>query len=189
MAALLLTLRGTPFLYYGEEIGMRDIKVRRGDILDPIGKRYWPIYPGRDGCRAPMQWDDSPQAGFTTGRPWLPLNPDYPTRNVAAQSAHDASLLAFYRHLISLRRAQPALIHGDFAPLEIGNRSVMAYRRAHDASAFLILLNFSSASTSVALPADRAFTCALSSADRSAGQPLTATVQLSGNEALILREG
>ena len=189
MAALLLTLRGTPFLYYGEEIGMRDIKVRRGDILDPIGKRYWPIYPGRDGCRAPMQWDDSPQAGFTTGRPWLPLNPDYPTRNVAAQSAHDASLLAFYRHLIALRRAQPALIHGDFAPLEIGNRSVMAYRRAQDASAFLILLNFSSASTSVALPADRAFTCALSSADRSAGQPLTATVQLSGNEALILREG
>ena len=189
MAALLLTLRGTPFLYYGEEIGMRDIKVRRKDILDPIGKRYWPIYPGRDGCRAPMQWDASPQSGFTTGEPWLPLHPGYPARNVEQQSSDPSSLLAFYKQLIALRRAQPALIQGDFAPVEISKRSVMAYRRAHDDDAFLILLNFSGASQSLALPAGRSFTCALSSASRAADQPLSGTVQLSGNEALILREG
>ena len=86
VAAMLLTLRGTPFLYYGEEIGMRDIRVRRKDILDPIGKRYWPIFKGRDGCRAPMQWDTSRNAGFSNGEPWLPVHPNYTHRNADAQS-------------------------------------------------------------------------------------------------------
>jgi alpha-glucosidase len=72
--ALLLTLRGTPFLYYGEEIGMRDIRLHRSQILDPPGKLYWPLYKGRDGCRGPMQWEDSAHAGFSHGIPWLPVN-------------------------------------------------------------------------------------------------------------------
>ena len=74
---LLLTLRGTPFMYYGEEIGMRNIHLRRHEILDPPGKKYWPFYKGRDGCRAPMQWDDGAYAGFSSVKPWLPINPDY----------------------------------------------------------------------------------------------------------------
>lgn len=86
LVTLLLTLKGTPFLYYGEEIRMRDIRLRRSQIVDPPGKLYWPLYRGRDGCRGPMQWDDNPGAGFSTGLPWLPVNPDYRFRNVARQA-------------------------------------------------------------------------------------------------------
>ncbi|MBE0696047.1 MAG: alpha-glucosidase, partial [Anaerolineaceae bacterium] len=94
-AALLLTLRGTPFLYYGEEIGMRDIPIRsKEDVLDPVGKTFWPLMKGRDGCRAPMQWDASSNAGFTpsAARPWLPLHMDYPERNVKVQQDDPQSL-------------------------------------------------------------------------------------------------
>ena len=83
-AALLLTLRGTPFLYYGEEIGMRDITLTRDQIMDPMGKNFWPFNKGRDGCRAPMQWSAAPNAGFALpgAETWLPVHPDYQTRNV-----------------------------------------------------------------------------------------------------------
>ncbi len=74
VAAMLLTLRGTPFLYYGEEIGMSDGKIPRAELQDPVGKRYWPFHPGRDPERTPMQWSAEPNAGFTSGSPWLRLN-------------------------------------------------------------------------------------------------------------------
>jgi alpha-glucosidase len=80
LMALLLTLRGTPFLYYGEEIGMRDITLKRSEIIDSPGKKYWPFYKGRDSCRAPMQWDNSSFAGFSTRTPWLPVHPNYQVR-------------------------------------------------------------------------------------------------------------
>jgi alpha-glucosidase len=145
-AALLLTLRGTPFLYYGEEIGMRDIPItRKQDVLDPVGRRLWPIYPGRDACRAPMQWDASPNAGFTPpgARPWLPLHPDAPTRNVAAQTADPRSLLSFYRALIAVRRASPALQGGMYQPVTFGTRYIMAYLRQTREQTVLVALNFS----------------------------------------------
>ena len=107
--ALLLALRGTPFMYYGEEIGMRDIRLTRSEILDPPGKKYWPLYKGRDGCRSPMQWNASPNAGFSTGKPWLPVNPDYTQRNVFAQQADPNSLFNFTKKLLSLRKSIPAL--------------------------------------------------------------------------------
>ena len=105
--ALLLTLRGTPFMYYGEEIGMRDITLRRSEILDPPGRKYWPIYKGRDGCRSPMQWDSGVHAGFSTAKPWLPVHPDYPRRNVAAQQADPDSLFHFTKKLLGLAESLP----------------------------------------------------------------------------------
>jgi len=188
LAAMLLTLRGTPFLYYGEEIGMRDIRVRRRDILDPIGKRYWPIYVGRDGCRAPMQWDASPQAGFTDGEPWLPIHPNYEIRNVARQSKHEGSLLHFYKKMLTFRRSQPALVKGDFLPLDAGNRSVMAYQRQYIGQKLLVLLNFSAARKNAALPAGAQFSPAFSSHSHSPDMLLAGRIQLEGNEALILHE-
>jgi len=140
---LLLTLRGTPFMYYGEEIGMRNIPIRRREIMDPPGKKYWPIYKGRDVCRSPMQWDDTPNAGFTKGNPWLKVHPNYPKRNVAAQQAEPDSLLNFTRKLIALRKESPALIRGDFTPLETGSSQVMAYLRTHEGKNILVALNFS----------------------------------------------
>jgi alpha-glucosidase len=140
---LLLTQRGTPYLYYGEEIGMRDIAVRRSEIKDPIGKRYWPFYKGRDGCRAPMQWNDSPYAGFSAVKPWLPPHPNYPQRNAAAQIADEHSLFHFYRKLIRLRRELPALRRGLFQPLTFEPRALLAYLRQTGDQTVLVALNFS----------------------------------------------
>lgn len=140
--ALLLTVRGTPFMYYGEEIGMRDISLRRDEILDPPGKKYWPIYKGRDGCRSPMQWDDSANAGFSSVKPWLPVHPDYTKRNVDTQRADPSSLFNLTRQLITLRRAHPALIRGDFSPIQTP-AGVLAFSRGSGSDSILVALNFS----------------------------------------------
>jgi alpha-glucosidase len=139
--ALLLTLRGTPFMYYGEEIGLRDIRLRRREILDPTGKKYWPIYKGRDGCRSPMQWDNGVNAGFSTARPWLPVNPDYIHRNVLAQQADPHSLFHFTKKLLSLRKEYPALCRGDYVPLET-RRGLLAYLRSTPEQSVLVAINF-----------------------------------------------
>lgn len=150
-AALLLTLRGTPFLYYGEEIGMRDIRLKRAQILDPIGRRYWPFFKGRDGCRAPMQWDATANAGFSDARPWLPVHPDYVERNVAAQLAQPDSLLNAYKQLLALRRATPALLRGDLTLLDGLPRDVLAYRRTYEGSQALVLLNMGASNRRIEL--------------------------------------
>ena len=141
-AGLLLTLRGTPFVYYGEEIGMRDIKICRDQIKDPVGKRYWPFYTGRDGCRAPMQWDSSKNAGFSRKRPWLPVHPNYMERNVMTQREDPNSLFHFYRKLLKLRREEVALRVGIFLPLTFEPRSILAYLRQFENDSILVAMNF-----------------------------------------------
>ena len=142
-AAFLLTQRGTPFLYYGEEIGMRDIPVRkRSEIKDPIGKRYWPFMIGRDGCRSPMQWDGSAQAGFSTGQPWLPVHENAMQRSVAAQENDPLSILHFYRDLLKLRRETPALRRGMTIMLTQDSRAILGYLRQTADQTVLVALNF-----------------------------------------------
>lgn len=141
--SMLLTLRGTPFLYYGEEIGMRELKVKQSEIMDPPGKRYWPVYKGRDGCRSPMQWDENPQAGFSKAPPWLRVNPDHIERNVTAQEKDPGSLLHVYKELIALRRRNDTLKHGDFSTLDQRNRKCLVYLRRCNHQQVLIALNFS----------------------------------------------
>ena len=149
--ALLLTLRGTPFMYYGEEIGMRDIHLHRSEILDPPGRKYWPFYKGRDGCRSPMQWDNSIHAGFSTAKPWLLVHPDYIQRNVAAQQANPGSLFNFTKKLIALRREYPALRRGDFIPLETP-RGVIAFLRRTEGQTVLVAMNFGRRKVKFTLP-------------------------------------
>lgn len=141
--ALLLTLRGTPYLYYGEEIGMRDIRLSRAEIMDPPGKKYWPVYKGRDGCRSPMQWSEAPNAGFSSSKPWLKVHPNYPNRNVARQQTDPDSMLNFTRKLIALRRAHAALRGDDFRRLPQEENSVMAFERIEGNERILVYLNFS----------------------------------------------
>ncbi len=143
LAMMLLTLRGSPFLYYGEEIGMVTTEPKTiEEVRDPAGKRYWPANKGRDGERTPMQWDGSPGAGFTTGRPWLKIPSSAVTRNVAAESAEPSSILNFYRRAISLRRRSPALLDGDY--MAIGeDPHVFAYRRRGQNQTMIIALNMS----------------------------------------------
>src|SRR5438270_1090161 len=116
MAGLYLTLRGTPIMYYGEEIGMENNDPKRKeDVKDPIGKIGWPKEKGRDGERTPMQWDNSKNAGFTTSStPWLPVPSSYKQRNVEVESKDPSSILNFYKQLMSLRREMPALRDGTY---------------------------------------------------------------------------
>ncbi|MCS7051351.1 MAG: alpha-amylase family glycosyl hydrolase, partial [Thermomicrobium sp.] len=139
-AMLLLTLRGTPTIYYGDELGLPDVPIPPERRRDPL---EWTLGPGagRDACRTPMPWDPSPGAGFTTGDPWLPLNPDYPLRNVAVQRDDPRSMLALYRALLVLRRAEPALAIGRYRPVP-GSEEVLAYVREAAGRRLLVVLNF-----------------------------------------------
>ena len=141
-AAMLLTLRGTPYMYYGEEIGMRDLKLRRDEIQDPVGKRYWPINVGRDGCRSPMQWDSTQNAGFGKGKPWLKVHPNYQVRNVDTQKVDPNSLFNFYKRLLAARKSNVALQKGIFVPLTYEPRQLLAYLRQDADQTVLVVLNF-----------------------------------------------
>ena len=144
MAGLYLTLRGTPIMYYGEEIGMQnnDPKFKK-DVKDPIGKLGWPHEKGRDGERTPMQWDNTPNAGFTKGIPWLPIPVSYKTHNVASELKDPNSILLFYQHLLALRHSNPALLDGDYVALNQDDPNVMSYLRRYRGEAVLVVLNMS----------------------------------------------
>ncbi|MEI7980113.1 MAG: alpha-amylase family glycosyl hydrolase [Bacteroidota bacterium] len=151
-AALLLTLKGAPFIYYGEEIGMHNGRIRRRDILDPLGKRYWPLFKGRDKARTPMQWTEEPNGGFTTGKPWLPLNRDTKSRNVRQQEGETTSLLNLYRNLIKVRSATNALKIGSWTPVTNGKQGILAYFRTTEEERILVVLNFTGRNKSLSLP-------------------------------------
>jgi alpha-glucosidase len=142
-AMLLLTLRGTPTVYYGDEIGMRDVDIPPELVQDPQELGVPGAGLGRDPERTPMQWDAGPGAGFTTGAPWLPLAPDYAAVNVAAERADPRSMLALYRRLLELRRAELALAVGSYAPVP-AEGDVLAYLRSDGGRRFLIALNLGS---------------------------------------------
>jgi len=152
-AAMMLTLRGTPILYYGEEIGMPMSKVPRKMMDDPIGKKFWPIPVGRDGTRTPMQWNGDRNAGFSGGEPWLPVDPSYVERNVARQDSDPASLLNWYRRLIWMRRGRPSLLLGSYREIEGVPKGVFAYVREYGKERTVIFLNFTSHNTAVDLHA------------------------------------
>jgi alpha-glucosidase len=136
-AMLLLTLRGTPTLYYGDEIGMRDGVIALEEFQDPQGKN---VGISRDPERTPMQWSSAPGAGFTTGTPWLPLALDDALQNVEQQRQDPTSILSLYRRLITLRRTEPALSVGTYTPV-IVEGDVLAYMREAQGKRFLIVLN------------------------------------------------
>jgi alpha-glucosidase len=143
MATLLLTLRGTPILYYGEELGLPNHDPeRKEDVQDPLGRAGWPQNKGRDGERAPMPWDATPSAGFTTGKPWLPLPITYRSRNVTLENRAPESVLNHYRKLIALRHAHEALKDGRLVLLDGQNPDILAYLRREGDETILVALNF-----------------------------------------------
>jgi alpha-glucosidase len=156
-AVLLLASRGTPFLYYGEEIGLGDSVIPRRHIVDPPARqswlrRLWAPWWNRDQCRGPMPWTGGTGRGFTTGHPWLPFAGDSGTRNVAAQEGDPYSVLATYRELLALRRASPALQVGSSTQVT-GGPDVYAWRREHEGQVLLCAVNFPDRDASFSLPA------------------------------------
>jgi alpha-glucosidase len=138
-AILLLTLRGTPTMYYGDEIGIPDVDIPKEEMQDPQGKKTG---TSRDSYRTPMQWTPRKNAGFTENDvPWLPVHAEYETQNVEAQMKDPLSLLSLYRKLLALRRNEPAFQIGDYLPIP-AEGNLLLYKRVLDRKSFLIALNF-----------------------------------------------
>jgi len=150
MAAMFLTLRGTPILYYGDEIGMQNNDpTRREDVKDPIGRLGWPKEKGRDGERTPMQWSSEPNAGFTTGTPWNSIPETYKTYNVADELKDPNSILNWYKQLLALRRSNLALLDGDYFGLNEKDPNVLSYLRKSATDALIVIINMSAAPQTV----------------------------------------
>jgi len=154
-AMMLLTLRGTPFLYYGEEIGMRNVAIAEDQMQDPLARTLHPRLC-RDAERTPMRWETgAPGCGFTTGVPWLPLGPQPPGTDVASQREDRTSLLWLYRDLLALRRASPALHRGSWRALHAPD-GVLVYERRCHGEVMRVALNLSGEPKQLELGATRA---------------------------------
>ena len=185
-AMLLLTLRGTPTLYYGDEIGMQDVAIPPGLVQDPWEKNVPGLGLGRDPERTPMQWDAGPKAGFTTGRPWLPQSPDADVINVARQREDPSSMLSLYRRLLALRRERPALAVGAYEQVELAG-DVIVYLRAAGPSRCLVSLNLGGASHRVRVPpAFRGGEILVSTLMDRVDEPVGRTLELRPDEGVIV---
>ncbi|MFL5541881.1 MAG: alpha-amylase family glycosyl hydrolase, partial [Longimicrobiaceae bacterium] len=183
-AMLLLTLRGTPTLYYGDEIGMTDVPIPPERVQDPFEKNVPGMGLGRDPECTPMQWSGVSNAGFTAGTPWLPLAADYRETNVETQRCDPGSMLALHRRLIALRRAEPALSIGSWAPVD-AEGDVLAYLREHEGSRFLVALDLGPEPAS--LPFDGAGEVVLSTDIDRKEDPVRGRVELRGDEGVVVR--
>jgi alpha-glucosidase len=185
-AMLLLTLRGTPTLYYGDEIGMRQVAIPPDQVQDPFEKNVPGIGVGRDGCRTPMQWAANENAGFSTARPWLPLENDFMHENVANLEADAQSILHLYKALIRLRRQMPALQSGDYVPVA-ADGDLLLYRRWRDGSTATIVLNLGGEPVSLQLNASGlAGEVLLSTLMDRNGEKITDALDLRANEGVII---
>ena len=131
IATVLFASRDAALFYYGDAIGMKTTPpATKAEVQDPVGKRDWPFYKGRDGERTPMQWNDTANAGFTTSdHPWLPVPPTYKTVNVAAEEKEPDSMLNWYKSIIELKRTNDAFAHGNNVMLDTANDKVLSWMR------------------------------------------------------------
>lgn len=183
-AMLLLALRGTPTIYYGDEIGMPGAEIPRDRITD-LRELLTPYLGlGRDPARTPMQWDAQPGGGFSRAQPWLPLADDYQEHNVSRQSDDPRSTLALYRRLIALRREVPALLVGDYRTAHWDER-VFVFERAHAAERLFVALNFSAEPATLSVEGQA--TLLLSTHLDREGEPVAGPCELRADEGLILR--
>lgn len=181
-AMLLLTLRGTPTIYMGEEIGMVNGTIPPEKIQDPQGIRIGAEHT-RDQCRTPMQWENSPYAGFSMVEPWLPVNADYLKRNAAALMEHPGSIWTLYHKLIQIRRAQPALTIGRYQTLEAPD-DTFVYLRDHGEEKIVVMLSFTDEPRTVTLA--QPGTILISTGLDRSGQ-ISGDVRLNGNEGIVVK--
>jgi alpha-glucosidase len=188
-AMLLLTLRGTPTVYYGDEIALGLVAIPPAQVQDPRELREPGLGLGRDPARTPMPWDATPNAGFTTGTPWLPLNDDWRARNVERQARAPGSMLALHRRLLALRRSHPALSIGEIALLDGSDdtaRDVLAYERRSGEQRLLIALNVGDRPQELSVPSWARHARVLISTLEGAPSASGARIALRRGEGLIL---
>jgi alpha-glucosidase len=180
-AMLLLTLRGTPVLYYGDELGMRDVHIPKTYARDPWGEAV--AHLSRDGARTPMQWTPHDHAGFTSATPWLPVSQQHEAENVETELKDPGSMLNLYRGLLGLRRGSTALRYGSLLSHPSSNEQVLVYRREADLETMTVALNLSDRGASVPI---RSGKVAISTLDESRSDPVRSTLQLEPREGVIV---
>ena len=164
LCTLLMTMRGTPFIFQGDEIGMTNFQLKTiGESRDIETINGWreaekkgmpeaaflrvANYSGRDNARTPMQWDNSSNAGFSSGIPWMPINPNNAAINVNRQEQEPDSVLSYWKKMIGIRKAHPVLTYGAYKPVEIDNEHLFVYYRESDEEKILVILNMSDVDT------------------------------------------
>ena len=185
-AILLLTLRGTPTIYYGEEIGMQDVPIPFEEVQDPQGLNMPDKNLSRDPCRTPMQWDASEYAGFSTTRPWLRVGYTSKRINVELQKDDPYSHLSLYRRLIALRQSEPSLLWGDYKPLYSDSHSMAYVRHAPGEKAFLIVLNLSHRPCYINIQSAISGKVILTTSPELEGTRVNSKMQLGGDEGMIV---
>jgi alpha-glucosidase len=185
-AMLLLTLRGTPTIYYGDEIGMEQVSIAAREVRDPFERNVPGFGLGRDGCRTPMPWNGSAHAGFSAGRPWLPLGSTHPELNVAEQRRDPKSIYHLYRLLIALRKEHKALSLGTYDLLSATD-NLLIYRREFGTDRLAIALNLSSEPTDVCIDSHeikgRVLISSISGRD---GESVQSRIALRPDEGIII---
>ncbi|GAA67500.1 alpha-glucosidase family protein [Pseudoalteromonas sp. BSi20429] len=153
LTALLASLRGSVCMYQGEELGLGEASVAFEDLQDPYGITFWPNFKGRDGCRTPMPWEqaDSPHAGFSDVKPWLPVDDAHKQQSVAVQTNDSNSILNAYREFMAWRKSQTVLLEGDIEFIETPE-PVLAFYRTLGPQKMLCIFNLSSQQTSIDMP-------------------------------------
>ncbi len=171
-AMLQLTLKGMPFIYYGEEIGMSDVPIKKDEQLDPWGKNVPGFDLGRDPHRTPMQWSSQKYAGFSKVKPWLPVARNYLIFNVKKELADTKSILSLYKKLISFRKKSQAILQGVYYSLDIRTKDLLAYIRESEKEKVLVLLNFASRRKKISLPFSSAELICNTYLTKKQGQPI-----------------
>ena len=185
-AMLLLSLRGTPTVYYGDEIGMVQVPITPERVRDPLEKNIPGLGLGRDGARTPMQWDPSPHGGFSAVEPWLPLAEDFRSENVENERREATSIYNLHRRLIATRREQPALALGSYRPIA-AQGDLLLYEREHGGDRILVALNLGSDPASVSFPQPLQGRVLVSCfADRD-GEAVTGDIELRPDEGLVIK--
>ncbi|CAE6784877.1 alpha-glucosidase [Xanthomonas arboricola] len=152
VVAMLCSLRGSICLYQGEELGLGEADVAFEDLRDPYGITFWPTFKGRDGCRTPMPWTDAPSAGFSSGKPWLPLAEEHRAAAVSVQQDDPLSVLSAVRQFLAWRKGEPALREGTITFYDTAE-PVLMFRREHAGRVMLLAFNLSADAAELGLPA------------------------------------
>ena len=183
---LLLTLRGTPTIYYGDEIGMPQVPIPPDRVRDPFERNVPGLGCGRDGARTPMQWDASPHAGFSAVEPWLPVAAGFGTDNVERERLDPASIYNLYRRLIAVRRRSPSLLVGHYRPM-VASGDLLLFVREYGSERTLIGLNLGGEAIAVRFP-DRQLRgeIVVSSAGDRDGAVVTGDIRLGGHEGVVV---